>query len=58
MSRRVLGVGLAERRRWFSLEVIESQPSTPHVDILIGMDLLIQVNMIWNGPIRQVDLTS
>ena len=28
--------------RWFGLEVIESQPSTPNVDVLIGMDLLVR----------------
>lgn len=36
--------------RWFGMEVIEYQPSTPDVDILIGMDLLVRVNMIWDGP--------
>jgi hypothetical protein len=43
--------------RWFNLEVIESQPSTPNVDVLIGMDLLVQIGMTWDGPNRQVVLT-
>jgi hypothetical protein len=32
------------------LEVIEYQPSTPNVDVLIGMDLLIRIKMAWDGP--------
>src|SRR5207249_1503851 len=37
--------GHAGPGRWFGLEVIEYQPSTPYVDVLIGMDLLIRINM-------------
>ena len=32
------------------MEVIEYQPSTPNVDVLIGMDLLVRINMTWDGP--------
>jgi hypothetical protein len=42
--------------RWFNLEVIQSQPSTPSVDVLIGMDLLVRINMDWDGPSRWVAL--
>ena len=43
--------------RWFGLEVIESQPSTPGVDVLIGMDLLVRIKMMWDGPNRHVILS-
>jgi hypothetical protein len=43
--------------RWFNLEVIEAQPLTPNVDVLVGMDLLVRINMMWSGPSRQVALT-
>jgi predicted aspartyl protease len=36
--------------RWFVLEVVEYQPSTPNVDVLIGMDLLVRIKMTWDGP--------
>lgn len=42
--------------RWFNLEVIEAQPLTPGVDVLVGMDLLVRINMVWDGPNRQVVL--
>jgi hypothetical protein len=32
------------------LEVIEEQPVTPGVDILLGHDLLMKVIMVWDGP--------
>jgi hypothetical protein len=44
--------------RWFNLEVIEARPLTPDVDVLIGMDLLVRMSMIWDGPNRQVILTN
>jgi predicted aspartyl protease len=42
--------GSAKPGRWFGLEVIEYQPSTPNIDVLIGMDLLVRINMVWDGP--------
>lgn len=36
--------------RTFALEVIEEQPVTPGVDILIGYDLLRHVVLFWDGP--------
>jgi hypothetical protein len=49
--------GHAGSGHWFNLEVIRSQSSTPGVDVLIGMDVLVRVNMNWDGPSRQVVLT-
>jgi hypothetical protein len=42
--------GHTGRGRWFGLEAIEYRPSTPDVDVLIGMDLLIKIKMAWDGP--------
>jgi len=42
--------GHARPGRWFGLEVIEYRPSTPNIDVLIGMDLLVMINMVWDGP--------
>ncbi len=49
--------GHSGQGRWFGLEIIESQPSTPGVDILIGMDLLVRIRMTWDGPNRHVSLS-
>jgi hypothetical protein len=38
--------------RWFALEAIEIRPATPNVDILIGTDLLIRLELMWQGPTR------
>jgi predicted aspartyl protease len=35
--------------RWFAVEAVEVQPATPDVDVLIGMDLLIRIDMAWIG---------
>jgi hypothetical protein len=40
-----------------SLEVVEAQPSTPNVDVLIGMDLLVRISMMWDGPNGEVAVT-
>ena len=40
--------------RWFSVEVVEVQPATPDVDVLIGMDLLIKIDLAWMGTRRLV----
>ena len=42
--------GSAKPGRWFGLEVIEHQPSTPNIDVLNGMDLLVRIKMMWDGP--------
>jgi predicted aspartyl protease len=47
----------AKQSRWFGLEVIVYQPSTPNIDVLIGMDLLVRINMAWDGPRGVVVLT-
>jgi predicted aspartyl protease len=49
--------GHAAKGRSFALEVIEYEPSTPDVDVLIGMDLLIRIKMKWDGPRGSVTLT-
>ena len=38
--------------RWFALEVIALQPATPGVDVLLGTDLLIKLELMWWGPSR------
>jgi hypothetical protein len=38
------------------ISYIQSQPSPPGVDVLIGMDLLVRINMDWDGPSRWVAL--
>ena len=43
--------------RWFAVEAVEVQPATPDVDVLIGMDLLIKIDMAWIGSRRLVFLT-
>ncbi len=48
--------GHAAKGRSFALEVIEFQPSTPDVDVLIGMDVLIKIKMSWDGPRGSVTL--
>lgn len=39
---------------WFDLEVVETNPATPGVDLLIGQDLLLQVTMVYNGPLAKL----
>ena len=36
--------------RWFELEVVNAQPATPGIDILLGMDLLKQLHLYFSGP--------
>ena len=38
--------------RWFSLEAVEVQPATANIDVLIGMDVLLRIEMTWLGPRR------
>jgi hypothetical protein len=44
--------GLGVRGRWFNLEAAEVQPATAEIDVLIGLDLLLQIDMAWLGPRR------
>ena len=46
--------GHNEQGRWFALEAPVIRPATANVDILVGMDLLLQINMLWvgQGPYR------
>jgi predicted aspartyl protease len=48
--------GHSARGRWFNLEAVETQPATPDVDILIGMELLLKIDMAWLGPRRSLFL--
>jgi hypothetical protein len=41
----------------FHLEVIEENPATPGVDVLLGQDLLEKVIMVWDGPRGRLLLT-
>jgi hypothetical protein len=42
--------------RWFDLEVIQATPATPGVDVLIGLDLLLKLTLISNGPLGKLVL--
>jgi hypothetical protein len=39
------------------LRVVETAPATPGVDVLIGQDLLLQLTLLYNGPIGKLVLT-
>lgn len=41
--------GHSTRGRRFNLEAVETQPATANVDLLIGMDLLLKIDMAWLG---------
>ena len=41
--------GNTDSSRWFELEVFALDPGTADVDVIIGMDLLVQLNMNWSG---------
>jgi hypothetical protein len=43
--------------RWFSLEAVEVQRATADIDILIGMELLLKIDMAWLGPRRLLFLS-
>jgi predicted aspartyl protease len=49
--------GHSVRGRWFRLEAVETQPATANIDILIGMDLLLKIDMGWLGPRRLLFLS-
>jgi predicted aspartyl protease len=42
--------GYLSAGRWFTLEVVHTQPATPGIDVLIGMDLLKQFHFYLSGP--------
>jgi predicted aspartyl protease len=42
--------------RWFDLMVAEIAPATPGVDVLIGQDLLLQLTLLYNGPLGKLVL--
>ena len=48
--------GHATAGRWFELEAVEAQPATPDIDVLVGMDLLLRIDMIWRGSLRRLVL--
>jgi hypothetical protein len=43
--------------RWYSVEAVEIQPATTGVDVLIGMNLMLKIDMQWGGRQRQVLLS-
>jgi len=47
-----LGGHQAGNSRWFNLEAIELQPATSNINVLIGTDLLIRLELAWRGPAR------
>jgi predicted aspartyl protease len=44
--------GHAAPGRWFNLEAVEVQPATANIDVLIGLDILLQIDMTWLGSRR------
>lgn len=42
--------------RWFDLEAAGTAPATPGVDVLIGQDLLLQLTLLYNGPLGKLVL--
>jgi len=42
--------------RWFDLRVVGTTPATPGVDVLIDQDLLLQLTLLYNGPIGKLVL--
>jgi hypothetical protein len=47
-----LGGHVNTPNRWFPLEAAEIQPATTGVDLIIGTDLLIKLELVWYGPSR------
>jgi hypothetical protein len=41
---------------WFDVEVIEVNPATPGIDVLIGQDLIQQLTLLSNGPLGKLVL--
>ena len=42
--------------RWFDLEAVETAAATPGVDVLIGQDLLLQLTLLYHGPLGKLVL--
>jgi hypothetical protein len=42
--------------RWFDLRVVETAPATPGVDVLIVQDLLLNLTLLYNGPLGKLIL--
>jgi len=42
--------------RWFELKAIETAPATPGIDVLVGQDLLLQLTLLYNGPLGKLVL--
>ncbi len=40
--------------RWYTVEAAEILPATPDIDVLIGVDLLVRIDMVWSGSGRVV----
>jgi hypothetical protein len=49
--------GHTAQGRWFNLEAVEVQPATAGIDLLIGMELLLKIDMAWLGPRRLLFLS-
>ena len=47
-----LGGHVNTPNRWFPLEAAEIQPATTGVNLIIGTDLLIKLELVWHGPSR------
>ncbi len=41
--------GHLSRNPWFDLEVVVANPATPGVDVLVGMDVLSQLVLFYEG---------
>ena len=42
--------------RFHDVEAVETQPATPNIDVLIGLDLLLRIRMGWDGRGRLLTL--
>ena len=49
--------GHSAQGRWFNLEAVEIQPATAGVDVLIGMELFLKIDMVWLGPRKRLFLS-
>jgi hypothetical protein len=51
-----ISVDTGGQGRWFDTEAVSAQIATPNVDVLIGIDFLIKIDMAWSGTLRSVFL--
>ena len=42
---------------WFELDVVAADPATPGIDVLLGMDVLSQLVMFYEGVKRTMILS-